>query len=297
MAKQAIIKNDELEINWAMTLFLAAIHLGAVAALFMFSWQALAVAVVMWWVAGSLGIGMSYHRLLTHRGFKTPKWVEYFLTVCGTLAMEGGPISWVATHRIHHAFTEQDGDPHSPRDGFFWSHIGWILRGEGMHNKTIGLERYVPDLTKDRFYVWLTQYHWVPSAVLGVILYALGGWSFVTWGVFARVVFSWHATWFVNSAAHVWGSRRFATKDTSRNLWWVALISHGEGWHNNHHAYPTAARHGVTWYEIDLNWYGIRALQLLGLAKDIRLIDLKKTATEKAAIAPETATPGLQSVA
>ena len=297
MAKQAIIKKDELKINWSMTYMLAGIHVGAIAALFMFSWKALAVAVFLWWVSGSLGIGMSYHRLLTHRGYKTPKWLEYFLTVCGTLALEGGPISWVATHRIHHAFTEKDGDPHSPRDGFFWSHMGWIIRGEGMHNKTIGLRRYAPDLTKDKFYVWLTHWHWVPQAILAVILYALGGWSFVTWGIFARVVFSWHATWFVNSAAHVWGSRRFDTKDTSRNLWWVALISHGEGWHNNHHAYPSAARHGIRWYEIDLNWYGIRTLQLLGLAKDIRLMDLKKPAAEKKTAGPETATPELQSVA
>jgi stearoyl-CoA desaturase (delta-9 desaturase) len=281
MAKQAIINKDNLTINWPVTFFLAAFHLGAIAALFMFSWSALAVAVLLWWLAGSPGIGMGYHRLLTHRGFKTPKWIEYILTVCGTLALEGGPISWVATHRIHHAFTEKDGDPHSPRDGFFWSHMGWIIRGDGMHNKTEGLARYAPDLAKDKFYVWLTHWHWIPQVILAVILYALGGWAFVFWGIFVRVVFSWHATWFVNSAAHVWGARRFETKDTSRNLWWVALIAHGEGWHNNHHAYPAAARHGLKWYEIDVNWYGIRALELLGLAKNIRLIDLKSLEAEQ----------------
>ncbi len=282
MAKQAIINNNNLSLNWTITFFLAAIHLGAVAALFFFSWQALAVAVLLWWVAGSLGIGMGYHRLLTHRGYKTPKWVEYTLTVCGTLALEGGPIAWVATHRIHHAFTEKDGDPHSPRDGFFWAHMGWIIRGDGMHNKTVGLSRYAPDLAKDRFYVWLTHWHWVTQIMLAVALFALGGWSFVLWGVFMRVVVSWHATWFVNSAAHRWGSRRFETKDTSTNLWWVALLSHGEGWHNNHHAFPAAARHGLKWYEIDVNWYGIRTLQLLGLARNIRLIDLKNIEADRA---------------
>jgi stearoyl-CoA desaturase (delta-9 desaturase) len=289
MAKQAIINRNKLAINWPITFFIAAFHLGAVAALFMFSWQALAVAVVLWWIAGSLGIGMSYHRLLTHRGYKTPKWVEYILTICGTLALEGGPISWVATHRIHHAFTEKDGDPHSPRDGFFWSHMGWIIRGDGMHNKTAGLTRYAPDLAKDRFYVWLTHWHWTTQVVLAVILYAMGGWPFVFWGVFVRVVFSWHATWFVNSAAHIRGSRRFETKDTSTNLWWVALLSHGEGWHNNHHAYPAAARHGLKWYEIDVNWYGIRTLELLGLAKNIRLIDLKTLEADKS-VAPDAVT-------
>src|SRR5581483_653758 len=232
--------------------------------------EALAVAVLMWWVAGSLGIGIGYHRLLTHRGYKVPKPVEYFLTVCRALALEGGPISWVATHRIHHAFTDREGDPHSPRDGAWWSHMGWIIRGEGFHNKTAGLSRYAPDLAKDRFYVWLTHWHWVTQVALGLILLAIGGWPYVMWGVFVRVVFSWHATWFVNSAAHIWGSRRFETKDDSTNLWWVALISFGEGWHNNHHAYPAAARHGLAWYEIDVNWYGIRVLQLLGLAKNVR---------------------------
>jgi stearoyl-CoA desaturase (delta-9 desaturase) len=284
--------NDK--INGSTTFFLVAIHLAAVAAMFWFSWSALAVAVLMWWVAGSLGIGMGYHRLLTHRGFKVPKPLEYFLAVCGSLALEGGPVSWVATHRIHHAFTEREGDPHSPRDGFFWSHMGWIIRGQALHNNTAATSRYAADLAKDKFYVWLTHWHWIPQVVVGLILLALGGIPFVMWGIFVRVVFSWHATWFVNSASHVWGSRRFETRDDSRNLWWVALLSHGEGWHNNHHAYPAAARHGLRWYEIDVNWYGIRMLQLLGLARSVRTIDperLKKAeiveSEELSGIVPE----------
>src|SRR5579872_5234271 len=124
--------------------FMIAFHVGAVAALFMFRWQALALAVVLWWVSVSLGIGMGYHRLLTHRGYKTPKWMEYFLTICATLALEGGPIFWVATHRIHHQYSDQDGDPHSPIDGKWWSHVGWILTGKAMHNKIESLLPYVP---------------------------------------------------------------------------------------------------------------------------------------------------------
>ena len=121
----------------------------------------------LWWVSGSLGIGMAYHRLLTHRGYKTPKWVEYFLTVCATLALEGGPIFWVATHRIHHQYSDQDGDPHSPIDGKWWAHMGWILMGKSMHHDTTTLARYVPDLAKDKFHVWITKYHYVPMIVLG----------------------------------------------------------------------------------------------------------------------------------
>ena len=134
--------------------------------------------------------------------------------------------------------------------------------------------KYVPDLAKDPVHVWLTKYHYVPMIVLGVVLFAVGGWPFLLWGIFLRTVVGLHATWMVNSITHVWGSRRFATKDLSTNNWWVALLTFGEGWHNNHHAHPVSARHGLTWYEIDLNWYGIWALKKLGLARHIYKVQL-----------------------
>src|SRR5438874_2313315 len=146
-------KTFRQSIVWLTTCFMMAFHVGALAALFVFSWNRLFLAIGLLWVAGSLGIGMGYHRLLTHRGYITPKWVEYFLTVCGTLALEGGPIFWVATHRLHHQNADREGDPHSPRDGGFWAHIGWILTGRTMHNKSDELLPYVPDLRKDRFHV------------------------------------------------------------------------------------------------------------------------------------------------
>jgi stearoyl-CoA desaturase (delta-9 desaturase) len=280
MQKETLSDERGASLSWTTATFLILFHAGAVAAFFMFNWQALMVAVVLYWVAGSLGIGMGYHRLLTHRGYKVPKVVEYFLTLCATLALEGGPIFWVATHRLHHANTDRKGDPHSPRDGFWWAHMGWILHGEAKHRNTTLLSRYAPDLAKDRFHVWLTRWHWLPLTLLGLVLLALGGWPMVTWGIFLRVTVGLHTTWLVNSAAHVWGSQRFETRDDSRNNWWVALLSFGEGWHNNHHAHPVAARHGLAWYEIDLNWYGIRTLQLLGLAKSVRLVKLPKRLPE-----------------
>jgi stearoyl-CoA desaturase (delta-9 desaturase) len=262
------------KINWVTATFMGLFHLGAVAALFFFTWPAFFLACFLWWVSGSLGIGMCYHRLLTHRGYKTYPWVEYFLTLCATLALEGGPIFWVATHRIHHQYSDQPGDPHSPIDGKWWSHMGWILTGKSMHHDTTTLARYVPDLAKDKFHVWITKYHYVPLTVLGLILLAIGGLPFLLWGIFLRTVIGLHATWAVNSATHIWGSRRFRTRDLSTNNWLVAIFTFGEGWHNNHHAHPTSARHGLAWYEVDLNWYGIRALQRLGLAWDIRKVDL-----------------------
>ena len=160
------------QINWITAIAMSAFHIGAVAAFFFIDWGAIAMMFFLWWVAGSLGIGMGYHRLLTHRGYKTPKWVEYFLTLCGTLALEGGPIFWVATHRIHHQHSDHEGDPHTPREGTYWAHMGWIMTGQAMHHDTQVLRRYVPDLAKDRFHVAMTEWHWVPQVVLGLGLLA-----------------------------------------------------------------------------------------------------------------------------
>jgi fatty-acid desaturase len=270
-------------INWGVTLVMIGLHAFAIASFFFFTWKALILFVVMWWVAGSLGIGMGYHRLLTHRGFKTPKWVEYFLTTCGTLAMEGGPIAWVATHRIHHQNTDKEGDPHSPQDGGIWAHMGWIVTGRAMHRDRSELLPFVPDLRKDKFHLWISKWHVIPSVVLAIVFYAIGGWPWVLWGVFLRTVVSLHATWLVNSATHMWGSRRFATGDTSTNSFWVAILTFGEGWHNNHHAAPQAARHGLKWYELDVNWYGIFTLKMLGLAWDIKRPRLEASQTAIAA--------------
>ena len=246
-------------------------HIHAVAALFQFTWTRLAVAAFLYWVAVGLGISMGYHRLHTHRGFKTFKPFEYFLAICGTLTLEGGPMFWVATHRLHHQYSDQTEDPHTPRVSGFWAHVGWIVFGEAHHNDTKRMARYAPDLGKDPFYIWLTTYHWVPLTVLGLALLAIGGWGLVNWAIFLRVVVGLHATWLVNSATHMWGNRRFATKDDSRNTWWVALLTFGEGWHNNHHAHPTSARHGLAWYEFDPTWLSLRLLRTVGLVWDVRV--------------------------
>ncbi|WP_396625233.1 acyl-CoA desaturase [Luteitalea sp.] len=257
--------------NWITVIAMTVFHIGAVAAFFYIDLGAMLAAAAMWFVAGSLGIGMAYHRLLTHRGYKTYKWVEYFLTVCGTLALEGGPIFWVATHRIHHQHSDHEGDPHTPREGTFWAHMGWIFMGKAMHHNTEVLRRYVPDLSKDPVHVWLTTWHWVPQVVVGLAFAVFGGLPYVLWAVFFRTTYGLHATWLVNSATHLWGSRRFKTKDDSTNNWWVALLTFGEGWHNNHHAHPVSARHGLAWYELDINYINISILRMLGLAWDIKV--------------------------
>jgi len=269
-------------INWITSIALILVHLGAVAALFMFSWKAFIITAVLYWMAIGFGIGMGYHRLHTHRSYKVPKFIEYFFAICGTLTLEGGPIFWVATHRVHHQNSDQAGDPHTPHDGGFWAHMGWIVFGDRKHNDTKLMSRYAPDLAADKFYLWLNTYHYVPLVALGLILLATGGVSLLLWGVCVRVVVGLHATWLVNSATHMWGNRRFATRDDSRNSWWVALLTFGEGWHNNHHAHPTSARHGLAWYELDITWMQIRALQLLGIARSVKVAKIDAELREAA---------------
>ncbi len=260
--------------NFFTSAVLAVLHIGAIAALFMFSWKALIVTVALYWITIGFGISLGYHRLHTHRSFQVPLGLEYLFALFGAMTLEGGPIFWVATHRIHHQKSDQAGDPHSPRDGAWWAHIGWILFGETNHNNTKMMSKYAPDLAKHRFYIWLNNYHWVPTVVLAAVLFAIGGLPLMLWAVCVRIVVGLHATWLVNSATHLWGTRRFETKDDSRNSWWVALMTFGEGWHNNHHAHPTSARHGLAWYEFDISWISLKIMKVLGIAKNIRVAKL-----------------------
>jgi len=284
-------KSDQF--NWVFFVTIALFHLLALAAIvqsvFHWRWSSVVVFFAVWLVGQNVGIGMSYHRQLTHRGYVTPKWLEYVMAACGTMALQGGPLYWVAVHRMHHQYTDKPGDPHSPRDGAWWSHMGWILNGS-LHSDSKVLSRYAPDLAKDPVHQWLSKYHWVPVTTVGIGLLlagaAFGGWacgiSWVLWGVFLRVTVGMHVTWLVNSATHMWGSQRFKGHDDSTNNWVIALLTGGEGWHNNHHAHPVSARHGMAWYEIDVNYMGIQLLKLLGLAKNVYALDAK-TALAKSA--------------
>ncbi len=258
--------------DWVNVVYFAVLHVGALLAPWTFTWTGLSLALLLWWVSGSLGIGLAYHRLLTHRGYKVPKPLEYLLTCFGMLASEGGAVSWVAMHRLHHTLSDREGrDLHTPKDGFWWSHIGWILTKVGYDPREIE-RRHAPELVADPVHRVLNRLHVLPNVLVGLALYAWGGWPYVVWGVFVRLVVVLHTTWFVNSAAHTWGYRTYDTPEGSTNLWWVGLLAWGEGWHNNHHAFQRSARHGHEWWELDLNWLAIRALMALGLAKDVQLL-------------------------
>ncbi len=257
-------------LDWVNVAYFSAVHVAAVSAPWYFSWKAFGLLAFLTWLTCSIGICLTYHRLLTHRGLRLPKPLEYLFTWIGMLASEGGAITWVAMHRIHHLQSDRPGkDLHTPKDGFWWSHFGWIVANLEHDRREIE-RRYAPELVADPVHRVLNRIHVLPNILLGLGLYAWGGWSFVAWGVFLRLVVGLHATWFVNSAAHVWGYRTYDTPEGSRNLWWVGLIAWGEGWHNNHHAFQRSARHGLQWWELDLTWVAIRCLAALGLATDIQ---------------------------
>lgn len=258
------------EIKWPTLITISLIHLGALLAFWTFSWKALGLCLFLYWLTGGVGITLGFHRLFAHSSFKAHKIIAYPAAFLGTLAGQSGILSWVAVHRTHHKYSDKQGDPHTPKEGFWWSHMGWLfIRSELDDFETD--RKMVPDLVRDPFYRLLNRSHGILNILLAGLLYLWGGISFLVWGTAVRMVLLYHATWFVNSATHMWGYRSFRTDDNSRNLWWVSLLSFGEGWHNNHHAFQGSARHGLRWWEIDLTYLQIRCLALLGLVRRIQV--------------------------
>ena len=267
----------QIKFNPVATSVLVIVHVMALFAFFpfAFSWSAVAVMCFLYWVTASLGICLGYHRYLTHRGFTLPKWVAYTVVLFGTLACQNGPIKWVGQHRIHHAGSDTPEDPHSAKKGFWWAHFNWMFYTHSKFDDEKVLNDYAKDFCQDKFYRFLNKYFILVQVVLGFILLAIGGFPWVVWGVFVRLVVAYHSTWLVNSAAHWVGYVTVPLKnDLSTNCWWVGLLAWGEGWHNNHHAFPKSARHGLRPWEIDMTWWALCILEKLGLAKDIKVAQL-----------------------
>ncbi|WP_448533841.1 acyl-CoA desaturase [Parathermosynechococcus lividus] len=257
-------------LNWLIVFFFTAVHALAMLAPWFFSWSALGVMLLLHWLFGSIGICLGYHRLLSHRSFQVPRWLEYAIALVGAMALQGGPIFWVAGHRLHHAHTEDvEQDPYSAKRGFWWSHMLWMIYPHPDYFNYDRYQKFAPDLARQGFYRWLNRYFILLQLPLAIALYALGGWPFVIYGVFLRSVLLWHSTWLINSVTHMWGYRTFHINDNSRNLWWAAILTYGEGWHNNHHAYPHVAKAGWRWWEIDVTWWAIWILKTLGLARNV----------------------------
>lgn len=254
----------------------------------LFSWTGVVLLVVGIYFYGGVGINLAYHRLLTHRSFACPLWLERTFVLVAICCMEDAPGSWVAAHRLHHQDADQAPDPHSPRAGLFWSHIGWLLVENRQVRSASVYERYARDVLRDPFYMWLqrgvlTLWVYLAHAALYFAGGLLAGWlttgdamqslqfglSVVVWGVILRTVCVWHITWSVNSLSHWFGYRNYDTGEQSRNNWLVALLSSGEGWHNNHHHDPASASNQHRWWEFDFMYWFICALEACGLASNV----------------------------
>ena len=281
-----------LRVEWPFANGIILYHLVAPLAVMpvYFSWTGVAAAILGYFVFGVLGINVGYHRLLTHKGFACPKWLEYTLATLGVCCLQGSPSRWVAVHRRHHQAPDQQQDPHSPLVNFLWGHVGWVMCKNSALPRTAMSDPYAKDMIRQPFYLGLER-HWLwlwivvaswfvffgAGLVAGLLLgerlaqAARLGASLLLWGVFLRTVLHWHLTWSVNSVAHRWGYRNYETPDNSRNNIVIGLLGSGEGWHNNHHADPRSARHGHRKWELDLSWLIIRGLAALGLAKNVVL--------------------------
>jgi len=229
-------------------------------------WSDIALMVGLY-IPISLGITIGFHRYLTHRGFRANPVVKATLLILGSMAVEGSAVSWAANHRKHHALADQEGDPHSPADGFFHSHVGWLFEGQ-MADQMV----YARDLREDRMVMMISHLFPLWMALTLLVPFAIGGWTGLLWGGLVRIFLTHHVTWSVNSVCHTFGSRPFTTKDRSRNQWVVGLLALGEGWHNNHHAFPRSALHGLRWWQFDLSGLTIRALERIRLIGNVQRV-------------------------
>lgn len=258
-------------VNKAIVIYMVLVH-GLAASAFWLPWPpyALPVALALY-VSIGLGTTVGLHRLLSHRAFRCPRWVEYGLVSVAMLTGQGSPLLWAATHRLHHVHTDQPRDIHSPVRGFWYSHMGWILDDDSTDAEA--WRTYCRDLAQDRYYHWLLRYRMVPQVLAVVLLGVTLGWRALPACFFLPVVSWMQSTYCVNSVCHVksLGFRAHDTKDLSRNVWWVSVLALGEGWHNNHHAFPGSARHGQAWWQFDPGWAFIRLLRVCGLAWDVKL--------------------------
>ena len=240
----------------------------------------LGIFLIMYCIMG-FGVTIGYHRLLTHKSFRTYKWIQYFFAILGTAAVQGPVLTWVSDHRKHHKFTDVLGDPHSPHvdyseslSGLYHAHMGWLLKDREVSDWRI----YAKDLCDDEVIRWINRRNdlivlfglLVPTVIGGILTYSLeGALSAFVWGGLVRTFFTHHVTWSINSICHFHGFQDLTTKDYSTNVSWLALPSLGESWHNNHHAFPASASHGLRWWQIDISFMIIRAMEFFGLAWDV----------------------------
>jgi len=289
--------DPDRRVDWVKSIPFVTIHLAAVAgvALLGWSWKGFALAVALYY-ARMFGVTAGYHRYFSHRSFRTGRAMQLFFALLATSSAQKGVLWWAGHHRVHHKLSDKPGDVHSVLlDGFWWSHVGWIMSKKYERtdiDKVRDLERF-PEL------MWLERYHLAPPTALGVSLFLIGGWHAVVWGLLVSTVMLWHGTFTINSLTHMFGRTRYVTTDNSRNSLILALVTMGEGWHNNHHYYQRSARQGFYWWEIDVTFYALKVMQGLGLVWDLHapprhVRDSRPSAAELGAAAAATEAAALE---
>ncbi len=244
------------------------LHMAALAILVWRPWTASAFG----WLIGSyyfrmFGVTAGYHRYFSHRSYRMGRIPQFLMACLAQASGQKGVLWWAAHHRTHHRRSDQEGDIHSPRqNGLWWSHAGWVISNQHDDIEPGSIKDFArfPEL------VWISKHHWIPTLAFGAALAAVGGWTAFLWGYVLATVVLYHGTFSINSLAHTWGTRRFATKDDSRNNFFLALVTLGEGWHNNHHFFPSSCRQGYRWWEVDITYYVLKFLSVLGIARDVR---------------------------
>ena len=266
------VKEDD-RTDWVAAIPFWSVHVLAVVGMWKLglTWKGVAIAVLFYYVR-MFAVTAGYHRYFAHKTYKTSRAFQFFLAMLAQSSTQKGALWWAAHHRLHHKYSDKPEDIHSMKlRGFYWSHVGWILAHK--HDSTEWQE--IQDFAKYPELRFLNQWHWIPSIVLGVSLYVFGGWTWFVWGYLVSTSFLWHGTFTINSLAHWLGRRRYETTDESRNSLFLALITMGEGWHNNHHYYPKSTSQGFYWWEIDLSYYVLRALAAVGIVWDLHSIPEK----------------------
>ncbi|MSR86894.1 acyl-CoA desaturase [Candidatus Peribacteria bacterium] len=266
---------DELMNRVIMTIAVVGPFLGLLLGVY-FAWQRylfvsdIVLFAVMTLVL-AMGVTVGYHRMLTHQGFKTYEWIRGIFLALGCMALVGSkPDEWAATHTRHHAMSDEEGDPHSPLEGFWHAHMGWLF---SLKNYSYA-EEFAPGLLQDRTVMFVSRWSLLWTVLPFIIPFVLGGWTGLLWGGVVRLFWTEHVTWSVNSICHTFGKRAFETSDESRNEWVIGLLAFGEGWHNNHHAFPRSAFHGLRWWQFDLSGLLIRGLEMTGLVWEVQRVSL-----------------------
>jgi stearoyl-CoA desaturase (Delta-9 desaturase) len=254
-----------------------ALHFAVVLVLFVpITWPAVSLCVGLYYLR-MFGISAGFHRYFAHRSYRTSRPFQFLIAALGCSALQKGPLWWAANHRLHHKHSDQEDDPHSPvRHGLWWSHIGWVLSTKNTGQTDLS---EIHDFSRYWELRMLDRFHWVPGFLLAGLCYLIDGWSGVVWGFIVSTVLLYHGTFLVNSVCHILGRRRFATTDESRNNWWVALLTLGEGWHNNHHYYMSSVRQGFRWWEVDVSFYVLKLLSFPRVVWALRGVPTAKLAT------------------